>query len=75
MSHFSKTHKTFLLNSNWVDIRNKNFQLMFLDFCKNIIHKTKDYALDEWLEFKKEKIIKNQSKLLVRNKDFLAIKI
>ena len=75
MSHFSKTHKTYLLNSNWVDIRNKNFQLMFLDFCKNIIHKNKDYALEEWLEFKKEKIIKNQSKLLVRNKDFLAIKI
>ena len=75
MSHFSKTHKTFLLNSNWLDKNNKNFQLMFLNFCKNVINKNKEIRLHEWLEFKKAKIIKNKSKLLVHNKDFLAIKI
>ena len=48
---------------------------MFLNFCKNVINKNKKNTLDEWLEFKKEKIFKNKSKLNVRNKDFLAIKI
>ncbi len=75
MNHFAKTHKTFLLNSNWLDASNKNFQLMFLNFCKNVINKNKEITLHEWLEFKKAKIIKNKSKLLVHNKDFLAIKI
>ena len=75
MSHFSKTHKTFLLNSNWLDKSNKNFQLMFLNFCKNVINKNKEITLHEWLEFKKAKIIKKKSKLLVHNKDFLAIKM
>jgi len=74
-SFFSKTHKTFLLNSNWVDIKNKRFQLMFLNFCKNVINKNNKNILDEWLEFKKENILKNKSKLNVHNKDFLAIKI
>ena len=74
-SFFSKTHKTFVQNSNWVDIKNKKFQLMFLNFCKNVINKNNKNVLDEWLEFKKEKILKNQSKLNVHNKDFLAIKI
>ena len=74
-NYFSKTHKTFLLNSNWVDIKNNKFQLMFLNFCKNVINKNKKNSLDEWLEFKKEKILKNKSKLNVYNKDFLAIKI
>ena len=74
-SYFSKTHKTFLLNSNWIDIQNKKFQLMFLDFCKNVINNNKKNTLDKWIEFKKEKILKNKSKLNVFNKDFLAIKI
>ena len=74
-SYFSKTHKTFLLNSNWIDIKNKKFQLMFLDFCKNVINNNKTNTLDKWIEFKKEKILKNKSKLNVFNKDFLAIKI
>ena len=74
-NYFSKTHKTFLLNSNWVDVKNNKFQLMFLNFCKNVINKNKKNSLDEWLEFKKEKILKNKSKLNVYNKDFLAIKI
>ena len=73
-SYFSKTHKTFLLNSNWVDIKNSEFQLMFLNFCKNVINKNKKNRLDKWLEFRKEKILKNKSKLNVCNKDFLAIK-
>jgi len=74
-SFFSKSHKTFLLNSNWIDIKNKKFQLMYLNFCKNVINKNKKNSLDEWLEFKKEKIFNNKSKLNVYNKDFLAIKI
>ena len=46
---------------------------MFLDFCNKVIDKNKNYH--EWLQFRKEKIIKNKSKLTVYNKDFLAIKI
>ena len=48
---------------------------MFLNFCKNVINKNNKNILDEWLEFKKENILKNKSKLNVHNKDFLAIKI
>jgi len=46
-----------------------------LDFCKNVINNNKKNTLDKWIEFKKEKILKNKSKLNVFNKDFLAIKI
>ena len=72
-SFFSKTHKTYSLKSNWTQITDKKFQLMFLDFCNKVINKNKNYH--EWLQFRKEKIIKNKSKLTVHNKDFLAIKI
>ena len=72
-SFFSKTHKTYSLKSNWTQITDKKFQLMFLDFCNKVIDKNKNY--NEWLQFRKEKIIKNKSKLTVHNKDFLAIKI
>ena len=72
-SFFSKTHKTYSLKSNWTQITDKMFQLMFLDFCKKVINKNNKYS--EWLQFRKEKIIDNKSKLTVQNKDFLAIKL
>ena len=72
---FSKTHKCYLFKSNWIDVKNKNFQLMFLDFCENIIKTNRKTNFSEWLDFRKENIIKNNSKLSVSNKDFLAIKI
>ena len=46
---------------------------MFLDFCNKVINKNNKYF--EWLQFRKEKIIHNKSKLTVHNKDFLAIKL
>ena len=72
-SFFSKTHKTYSLKSNWTQITDKKFQLMFLDFCNKVIDKNNKYS--EWLKFRKEKIIDNKSKLTVHNKDFLAIKL
>jgi hypothetical protein len=48
---------------------------MFLDFCEKIIKKNKQTNLLEWLNFRKDNIINNKSKLSVSNKDFLAIKI
>ena len=74
-SWFVKTHKCYLFKSNWTDVKNKNFQLMFLDFCENIIKKNRKTNFSEWLDFRKKNIIKNKSKLSVSNKDFLAIKI
>ena len=74
-SWFVKTHKCYLFKSNWTDVKNKNFQLMFLDFCENIIKKNKKTNFSEWIDFRKKNIIKNKSKLSVSNKDFLAIKI
>ncbi|MDC0232982.1 class I SAM-dependent methyltransferase [Pelagibacteraceae bacterium] len=74
-SFFSKTHKCYLFKSNWTYVKNKNFQLMFLDFCENIIKKNRKTNFSEWLDFRKDNIIKNKSNLSVSNKDFLAIKI
>ena len=73
--YFHKTHKTFLRNSNWNKITNKKFQLMFLDFCSDVIHKHGKNDFSEWFEFRKQKIALNKSKLTVHNKDFLAVKI
>ena len=72
---FLKTHKTFSFNSNWDINNNKKFQLMFLNFCENVINKNKINNLNEWLEYRKNQIKKNESRLIVNNKDFLAIKI
>ena len=72
---FSKTHKCYLFKSNWTDVKNKKFQLMFLDFCEKIIKKNRKTNLLDWIEFRKDNIINNKSKLTVNNKDFLAIKI
>ena len=74
-NYFSKTHQTYLFKSNWTNIKNKNFQLMFLEFCEKIIKKNNKTNLLEWLEFRTDNIIMNTSKLSVSNKDFLAIKI
>ena len=74
-SYFIETHKCYLFNSNWSNVKNKNFQLMFLDFCESIILKNKKTNLLDWLEFRKLNVINNKSKLSVNNKDFLAIKI
>ena len=47
---------------------------MFLDFCENVLEKNK-ISLDRWLDFRRENIKKNKSKLFLRNKDFLALKL
>ena len=73
--HFLKTHKTYLINSNWDKIENKKFQLMFLDFCTNVIKKHGKENFSEWLAFRKQNIYANKSKLTVFNKDFLALKV
>ena len=74
-SWFAKTHKCYLFKSNWTNVKNKKFQLMFVDFCEKIIKKNRKTNLLEWLNFRKDNIINNKSKLSVSNKDFLAIKI
>ena len=71
---FTKTHKTFVLNSNWNVSKNKIFQDMFINFCENVIKKNK-ISLDPWIKFRKENIRLNKSKLLLRNRDFLALKL
>ena len=47
----------------------------FLAFCENIIKKNNKLKYSNWIEFRKNKIKNNKSKLIVHNKDFLAIKI
>ena len=71
---FSKSHKTFIFDSSWDVSNNKKFQNMFLDFCENVLEKNK-ISLDRWLDFRRENIKKNKSKLFLRNKDFLALKL
>ena len=71
---FTKTHKTFVLNSNWNVSKNKIFQDMFINFCENVIKKNK-ISLEPWIKFRRENIRLNKSKLLLRNKDFLALKL
>ena len=72
---FNKSHKTYSLQSNWSVQNNINFQLLFLAFCENIIKKNNKLKYSNWIEFRKNKIKNNKSKLIVHNKDFLAIKI
>ena len=45
---------------------------MFLDFCENVLEKNK-ISLDKWLDFRRENIKKNKSKLFLRNKDFFDV--
>ena len=71
---FSKSHRTFIFSSNWNVSKNKNFQNIFIDFCENVLKKNK-ISLDKWLNFRRENIRNNKSKLFLRNKDFLALKL
>ena len=70
---FKKTHKIYSYKSTWSVKNNKKFQSMFLNFCSNVLNKNKkDFT--SWLTFRNENIMNNKSKLIVNNKDFLAIK-
>ena len=70
---FKKTHKIYSYKSNWSVKNNKKFQLMFLNFCTNVLNKhNKDFT--SWLTFRNKNIINNTSKLIVNNRDFLAVK-
>ena len=72
-SMFTKTHKTFILKSDWKVENNKDFQLTFIKFCEDVVSKSnKNYK--EWIHFRKDNILKNKSKIILRNKDFLALK-
>ena len=70
---FSKTHNTYLMNSNWDVVKNYQFQKYFLYFCSNVIEKNKiDYS--SWLKFRYNCIKQRNSRLILKNTDFLAIK-
>ncbi len=70
---FNKTHHTYLMNSKWDVVKNYKFQKYFLNFCKEVIKKNNiDYSL--WLKFRYQCITKKNSRLILQNKDFLAIK-
>ena len=71
---FSKTHKTYIFNSDWKVTNNKAFQKIFINFCENVILKNK-LDLRDWIKFRRDCITNNKSKILLRNKDFLALKI
>ena len=70
---FNKTHHTYLMNSKWDVVKNYKFQKYFLNFCKEVIKKNNiDHSL--WLNFRYKCITKKNSRLILQNKDFLAIK-
>ena len=72
---FTKTHKTFVLNSNWNVSKNKMFQDMFINFCENVIKKNK-ISLEPWIKFRRENIRLNKSKLFLElKKNFNDIKL
>ena len=73
-SLFKKTHKTYIYNSDWKVKNNKAFQNMFINFCENVISKNK-YDLSDWLIYRRKLINNNKSKFILKNKDFLAIKM
>ena len=70
---FKTTHKTFVLDSTWDVNKNYEFQTYFLKFCKDIINKNK-LNLDQWLEFRLRLIKEKNSRFILKNNDFLAIK-
>ena len=70
---FKSTHKTYVLDSTWDVNRNYEFQMHFLNFCEDIIKKNK-LNLDHWLEFRLKSIKEKNSRFILNNKDFLAIK-
>ena len=70
---FKKTHHTHLMNSNWDVVKNYQFQKSFLYFCSKVIEKNKvDYS--SWLKFRYNCIKQRNSRLILKNTDFLAIK-
>ena len=70
---FKKTHHTYLMNSKWNVLKNYQFQKYFLYFCGKVIDKNKvDYS--SWLEFRYNCIKEKNSRLILQNNDFLAIK-
>ena len=72
-SVFKKSHKTYVLDSTWDVNKNFEFQIYFLNFCKDIIEKNK-LNLDHWLEFRLKSIKEKNSRFILHNTDFLAIK-
>lgn len=70
---FKKTHRTYLMNSKWDVVKNYQFQKYFLYFCNQVILKNKvDYS--SWLQFRYNCINEKNSRLILQNTDFLAIK-
>ena len=70
---FKRTHKTYVLDSTWDVSKNYEFQIYFLNFCKEIIQKNK-LNLDHWIEFRLKSIKEKNSRFILNNTDFLAIK-
>ena len=70
---FIKTHKTFILKSDWKVKNNRNFQNTFINFCEDVIKKN-NKNLDEWITYRRHNILNNKSRIILRNKDFLAFK-
>ena len=70
---FKRTHKTYVLDSTWDVSKNYEFQIYFLNFCREIIQKNKLY-FDDWLKFRLKSIKEKNSRFILNNTDFLAIK-
>ena len=70
---FKRTHKTYVLDSTWDVSKNYEFQIYFLNFCREIIQKNK-LNFDDWLKFRLKCIKEKNSRFILNNTDFLAIK-
>tara|TARA_Y100000991_G_scaffold140176_1_gene105653 strand:+ start:692 stop:1480 length:789 start_codon:yes stop_codon:yes gene_type:complete len=70
---FKRTHKTYVLDSTWDVSKNYEFQIYFLNFCREIIQKNK-LNFDDWLKFRLKSIKEKNSRFILNNTDFLAIK-
>ena len=70
---FKRTHKTYVLDSRWYVSKNYEFQIYFLNFCREIIQKNK-LNFDDWLKFRLKSIKEKNSRFILNNTDFLAIK-
>lgn len=70
---FKRTHKTYVLDSTWDVSKNYEFQIYFLNFCREIIQKNK-LNFDDWLKFRLKCIKEKNSIFILKNTDFLAIK-
>ncbi len=70
---FKRTHKRYVLDSTWDVSQNYKFQIYFLNFCREIIQKNK-LNFDDWLKFRLKCINEKNSRFILNNTDFLAIK-